>query len=111
MKDDYLPQIQKLQGVAEITLLGGEEREIQVKVDREKLKLYRISLLQLIEAVNKAGIDLPAGNIQTESESNTVRLVGKFTSLEDIRNVQVAMPVPGSPVGRKRRVEGQREMR
>lgn len=98
MKDDYLPQIQQLQGVAEITLLGGEEREIQVKVDQEKLKLYRVSLLQLIEAVNKAGIDLPAGNIQTESESNTVRLVGKFTSLEDIRNVQVAMPVPGSPV-------------
>ncbi|HET7119117.1 MAG TPA: efflux RND transporter permease subunit, partial [Hanamia sp.] len=35
MKDDYLPQLQQIKGVAEITLLGGEEREIQVKVDQE----------------------------------------------------------------------------
>jgi HAE1 family hydrophobic/amphiphilic exporter-1 len=34
MKDDFLPQIQQLKGVAEITLLGGEEREIQVKLTR-----------------------------------------------------------------------------
>jgi multidrug efflux pump subunit AcrB len=36
--------------------------------------------------------------VQTDKESNSVRLTGKFTSLEDIKNVQVAMPVLGSPV-------------
>jgi HAE1 family hydrophobic/amphiphilic exporter-1 len=38
MKDDYLPQIQQIKGVAEITILGGEEREIQVKVNQEKIE-------------------------------------------------------------------------
>lgn len=98
MKDDYLPQIQQLKGVAEITLLGGNEREIQVKVNKDKLKLYKISLYQLVEAIQRSGIDLPAGKIQTEIESNTVRLIGKFATIADIKNVQVAMPVPGSPV-------------
>lgn len=98
MKDDYLPQIQQIKGVAEITILGGQEREIQVEVNQEKLKLYKVSMYQIVEAINRSGLDLPAGKVQTESESNTVRLTGKFSALEDIRNVQVAMPLPGSPV-------------
>jgi HAE1 family hydrophobic/amphiphilic exporter-1 len=98
MKDDYLPQIQKLKGVAEITILGGEEREIQVKVDKDKLKLYKISLYQVVEAINRSGIDLPAGKVQTDQENSSVRLVGKFNDLSSIQNVQVAMPMPRSPV-------------
>lgn len=98
MKDDYLPQIQQLKGVAEITLLGAEAREIQIKVDQDKLKLYKLSLLQVVEAINRSGIDLPAGKVQTDKETSSVRLVGKFNTLEDLENIQVAMPVPGSPV-------------
>lgn len=98
MTDNYLPRIQQLKGVAEITMLGGEEREIQVKVDQAKLKLYGISLNQVAESVNRSGIDLPAGKAQTEKESNSVRLTGKFSNVSDIMNVQVAMPAPGMPV-------------
>lgn len=98
MKDEYLPQIQQLKGVAEITLLGGEEREIQVKVNQEKLKYYRVSMLQVVEGINRAGLDLPAGNVQTDTETNSVRLVGKFNTLDHLRSVQVAMPLPNSPV-------------
>ncbi|MCK6648462.1 MAG: efflux RND transporter permease subunit [Bacteroidia bacterium] len=98
MKDEYLPQIQQIKGVAELTILGGEEREIQVKVNRDKLKLYKISLYQVVEAINRSGIDLPAGKVQTDQENNSVRLTGKFTTIDDIKNVQVAMPMPGSPV-------------
>lgn len=98
MKDDYLPQIQQIKGVAEITVLGGEVREIQVKINQDKLKLYKISMVQVVEAINRSGLDLPAGKVQTDKESNSVRLTGKFASIEDIKNVQVAMPVLGSPV-------------
>lgn len=98
MKDDFLPQVQQIKGVAEITILGGEEREIQVKVDKEKLKLYKVSLLQVVEAINRSGIDLPAGKVQTDTESNSVRLVGKYNDITTIENVQVAMPFPNSPV-------------
>ncbi|HQT24336.1 MAG: acriflavin resistance protein [Sphingobacteriales bacterium 17-39-43] len=98
MKDEYLPQIQQIKGVAEITILGGEEREVQVKVDVDKLKFYKISLSQVVEAINRSGIDLPSGKVQTDKESSSVRLSGKFNSPDDIKNVQIAMPMPGSPV-------------
>jgi len=98
MKDEFLPQIQQLKGVAEITLLGGEEREIQVKVNQDKLVYYKLSLSQVVEAINRSGIDLPAGKVQTQKENNSVRITGKFASIEDIMNVQVSMPSPNSPV-------------
>ena len=98
MKDEYLPQLQQIKGVAEITLLGGEEREIQVKIDQEKLKFYKVSLSQVVEAIHRSGMDLPAGKVQTNTENNPVRLTGKFSTLHDIENVQIAMYVPGSPV-------------
>ena len=98
MKDEYLPQIQQLKGVAEITMLGGEAREIQVKINQEKIKLYGISLSQVVEAINRSGLDLPAGKVQTDKESNSVRLAGKFATLADVQNVQIGMPAPNSPV-------------
>lgn len=98
MKDDFLPQIQQLKGVAEITLLGGEEREIQVKVNQDKLVYYKVSLSQVVEAINRSGLDLPAGKVQTAKDNNPVRITGKFSNVNDIMNVQVAMPFPNSPV-------------
>ncbi len=98
MKDEYLPQIQQLKGVAEITMIGGEEREISVQVHNEKLQLYRISLYQVVEAINRSGIDLPVGAIEAKGNRSTVRLAGRFTTVADIENVQIGMPVPGSPV-------------
>lgn len=98
LKDDFLPQIQQLKGVAEIAILGGEEREIQVKVDRSKLLLNRISLLQVVEAIKRSGLDLPAGKVESDETSSSVRLTGKFENIEDIKNVQIAMPMPGSPI-------------
>lgn len=98
MKDEFLPEIQQIKGVAEITLLGGQEREIQVEVDHHRLQQYGIPLVQVVEAINRAGIDLPAGEVQTSTDRSSVRLTGKFRSLESIANVQVAMPMPGSPV-------------
>ncbi len=98
MVDDYLPQIKQIKGVAEIDILGGVEREIQVKVDQEKLKYYKISLPNVVESIRRAGIDLPAGKIESSMDQNSVRLIGKFKTIQDILQVQVGMPAPESPV-------------
>ncbi|TFV94510.1 efflux RND transporter permease subunit [Algoriphagus kandeliae] len=98
MVDEFLPQIQQLKGVAEITVLGGEQREIQVQVDPNKLRFYQISLQQVVDAINRAGLDVPAGNVQSDRIQNAVRLSGKFQDLASLESVQVAMPIPGSPI-------------
>ncbi len=98
MKDDYLPQIKQLKGVAEITVLGKQQREIQVKIDPDKLKLYQIPLERVTQAIIMSGKDIPAGEVKTDSERNLVRILGKFQTLEDIKNVQVGMKPSGVPI-------------
>jgi HAE1 family hydrophobic/amphiphilic exporter-1 len=98
MKDVLLPRLQQLNGVAEITLLGGEQREVQVKVDQAKLLLYRIPLAHVSDAIVRAGRELPAGSVRTEDAQLTVKLAGKLTTVEEIENVVVTIPAPGSVV-------------
>jgi len=98
MQDALLPRFQQLKGVAEITLLGGEQREIQVKVDQAKLVHHRVPLPQVTEAILRAGREIPAGDVRTEHARTTVKLAGKITTLPELANVVVAQPAPGSVV-------------
>jgi HAE1 family hydrophobic/amphiphilic exporter-1 len=98
MEDKYLPVMQQIKGVAEITMVGGEKREIRVNVDDDKLNYYGLSLLQVTQAINQANLDFPTGKVKNTSENMTLRLAGKFNSLDDIRKLVVVTPKDGSPI-------------
>lgn len=98
MQDEYLPQIQQIKGVAELTILGSEEREIQVLVDENKLEYYNIPMLQIVEAINRSGLDIPAGKIENGSQSNSVKISSKYNTVEDIENIQVAIFPPSTSI-------------
>ncbi|TNE97385.1 MAG: efflux RND transporter permease subunit, partial [Bacteroidetes bacterium] len=98
MQDEYLPQIQQIKGVAELTILGGEEREIQVLVDENKLEYYNIPMLQIVEAINRSGLDIPAGKIENGNQSNSVKISSKYNTVEDIENIQVAIFPPSTSI-------------
>ncbi len=98
MEDRYLPQLQQIGGVAEITLVGGDKREIRINVNDDKLNYYGLSLLQVTQAINQANVDFPTGKVKNTTETMTLRLAGKFTSLDDIRKLVIVTPVNGSPI-------------
>ena len=98
VEDKYLPVIQQIEGVAEITMVGGDQREIRVNVNNDKLKFYGLSLLQVTQVINQANLDFPTGKVKSASENMTLRLAGKFTTLDDIRNLVITSPVNGSPI-------------
>ncbi|UKN02247.1 efflux RND transporter permease subunit [Paracrocinitomix mangrovi] len=98
MQDEYLPQIQQIKGVAELTILGGEDREFQVLVDENKLEYYKIPMLQIVESINRSGLDIPAGKIENGSQSNSVKISSKYNTVEDIENIQVAIFPPSTSI-------------
>ncbi len=98
MDKEILPQLQQIKGVAEITMLGGEEREIRVNVDKDKLDYYGLSLLQVTQAISQANIELPAGKMKSTDEQLTVKLAGKFVSMDDIKQLEIFSPAQGSSV-------------
>jgi hydrophobic/amphiphilic exporter-1 (mainly G- bacteria), HAE1 family len=98
MRDNFLPEIQQIKGVAEISVLGAVEREIQVKIDKDKMKLYNLSILQVSEAINRSSMEIPAGKIKSTTGQMSVKLNGKFSTINDLKNQIIAMPAPGQYV-------------
>jgi HAE1 family hydrophobic/amphiphilic exporter-1 len=98
MKNEILPQLQQLKGVAEINMLGGEERQIRVNVNKEKLQFYRISLLQVTQAIKQANMEFPTGKVKSPDAQMTVKLAGKIASMEDLQNLVIFTPPMGSPI-------------
>ncbi len=92
------PNLSKIPGVAQINLIGGEQREIRVNVNNEKLQAYRLSLPQLVQLIENSNLDFPTGKIKTQDEQVLIRLAGKYASLDDLRNLVVASNANGGPV-------------
>ena len=87
--DRVQPRISKIGGVAQVSLTGGEEREIKVNMDANKVHAYGMSILQVVQAVRSANMDFPTGKIKDEDAQFTVRIAGKFKNIEDLRDLVV----------------------
>ncbi len=95
IKDNIRPALEQVPGVAAITLVGGKQREIRVEVDNSKLRAYDISLMQVAQALGSDNLDFPAGTVTASSREFTVRLSGKFKSLDQLRNMVIASTSQG----------------
>lgn len=96
--DNVKSKLSRIPGVADVTLLGGEQREIHVSLDAAKLRAYRISLTQVQQAIAAANLDFPAGKILDEKTQYTVRISGKFSTLDQIRQLVVHRTPNGQEV-------------
>ena len=93
IEDRIQPRLSKLQGVAMVNMSGGNEREIEVNINAEKLKTYNLSILQVLQAIQTANMEIPAGNIETTDITYSVRLAAKYTNLDELRNT-IILSIP-----------------
>jgi len=98
LKDRVQPRISKIAGVAQVSLTGGEEREIKVNVDAGKLRSYGLSIMQVVGSVRSANMDFPTGKIKDADAQFVVRIAGKFKSIEDLRELVVGRSRQGGDI-------------
>jgi len=98
VKQRVQPAISRIGGVGQLSIVGGEEREIRVNIDAKKLEAHKISILQVRQAIQSSNMDFPTGKIKTSENQNIIRLAGKFKTLKDLENVVVATDENGSPI-------------
>lgn len=90
-------QLQRVPGVASVDIWGGDEREIQVLVDRSRLEATGIPLVRVLEAVKAANITKVGGHLESGRTDYVVRPMGEFDNLRDIAETRLSahdtMPV------------------
>ena len=85
------PALEMVSGVASVEVSGGLDREIKVIVDESKLEQYGLSLSDISQQLDNQNMDSSGGSITDGGVSYTVRALGKFSSVEDIRNVSIPL--------------------
>ena len=98
VKDDIKPQLASCKGVADVNIIGGEERAVRVNVNQDKLEFLHVSLLQVVQAIGNANMDFPTGKVKSDEEQIRVRLAGKFSNIEDLKELVVAQFPNGTSV-------------
>lgn len=77
-------------GVAEVLNMGGRLRQYRVTIDPNKLRAYKVRLADIEEAVKSGNENAAGGFLSTGPTEYTVRGIGRFDSLEDIKDTIVA---------------------
>jgi HAE1 family hydrophobic/amphiphilic exporter-1 len=82
-------RLETVAGVGAVNLVGESTREIQVVVDRARLEGYHLSLAQVVEALQKENVDLPAGSTDRGATEALVRVAARGRSAADIARIPV----------------------
>lgn len=98
------PKIEQIPQVGKVDIIGGRQREIQVRLDRKKLKDYEISASQVVQRIGNTGQNIPAGKSEGAKNETVFRTLGEFKSVQEIANVVVSffnndVPVTVANVG------------
>jgi hydrophobic/amphiphilic exporter-1 (mainly G- bacteria), HAE1 family len=83
-------RLENVQGVGQITIVGLARREIQIFLDRNKLKAYGLTYPQVSLALQRENMDVPAGKLEQGRQEPLVRVAGKLRSLESFDKTVVA---------------------
>ncbi|HEY3451820.1 MAG TPA: efflux RND transporter permease subunit, partial [Myxococcales bacterium] len=97
-EDVIKPQLESIDGVAAVSVVGGLEREIHVFINRAKLDELGLSLSQIGQQLAMESFDLPGGRISSATSELNVRTLGRFRSLDELSHVVVASLANGSQV-------------
>jgi len=82
-------RLRGIQGVAQVTVMGGMLKQYQVVTSPERLASQNITLAQLTEAIQKANVLAGGGLMVRDTEESILRISGQSLSLEDLQNTPI----------------------
>jgi HAE1 family hydrophobic/amphiphilic exporter-1 len=114
MADERIKQrLENITGVGEVRIVGGAQREIQVRVDADRMRGYNITMTDVSSALRQQNLELPAGRIERGEQELTVRTMGRLKGADEFGSIVIAVrngyPVRISDVATV--VDGQEEVR
>ncbi|HEX5049300.1 MAG TPA: efflux RND transporter permease subunit, partial [Gammaproteobacteria bacterium] len=83
------PALEQLEGVAEVRVTGGREKQIQVRLDQARLDGYGLTINDVKNRINAANVDVNAGTVVEDNRVLLVRGLARFKGPDDVANAVV----------------------
>ena len=84
-------EIRKIPDISEVTIIGGERRELTVRLDAGRLQASGLSALQVSQALQQANWSLPAGSLTANNQEVLMSAEGALRAAADVRKVVVGV--------------------
>jgi HAE1 family hydrophobic/amphiphilic exporter-1 len=101
---DIKRQLETVDGVGEVSLTGGHERQIRIYADADKLNAHGLTINQFQRAIQSENVETPGGRIVRGEAELGVRTLGRISAVEQFGEIIVAnvegVPVRVSDLGR-----------
>lgn len=94
-EDQLSRQVLTVQGVASVDVAGGLDREIQVWLDPDRLRSYRLTVSDVLTLIREENQDVAAGRLKSASRDVVSKTKGKFRDVADIRAMRLRQPGGG----------------
>lgn len=82
-------KITAINGVASVSVFGGETRAIRIEINPDLLAAHGATLMDVVSAVGAHNLNVPGGKVEFGANSSNVRFIGEFDSVDEIANLQL----------------------
>jgi HAE1 family hydrophobic/amphiphilic exporter-1 len=89
-KKQIKERIESINGVGQVSIIGGRERQINVWVDPDKMRAYTITAAEVNAALRIQNIEFPSGRLDQGQTESSVRTLGKIRKVSDFEDIVVA---------------------
>lgn len=96
--DDIKDELEKIQGVRQVNISGGDQREFEIAYDPQKLTYYNLSPDQANQLVKAANLAIPAGSFEGQKFTFPVRADGRFWTADTLSNLPLFHTDDGAQV-------------
>ncbi len=83
-------QLESVNGVGQVTILGGRKRQINIKLDGDKLRAYNLTVAQVSGALQGQNLEVPGGRIEEGARTVTLRTLGRLQAVPEFNQIVVA---------------------
>lgn len=84
----------RIKGVANVSVSGGDLRELQVRLKRDALVRYGVGVVDVQRAIVNSSVNIPAGKFQSGEKEYTVRVYGEIKSVDQLENLYLTISDP-----------------
>ena len=94
-EDTVVPALERVEGVAQVTVSGGVDQQIAVEVDSARAAGYGLSNSYIAQMLTAENLLFPAGDVEYGSQTLTVSTNAKFRSVDDVADLILPLPTGG----------------
>lgn len=87
--DKIKTELEKVPGVGQVSLGGADKKELIIKLDKTAVEYYGITINSILGKLKSDNVSMPAGQIKQDKISQSIRVVGEFQNIDEVKNVLI----------------------